>query len=221
MVISMNSQNARINMVKQQLRTGDVLNERILALYDELPRPDFVPENMRDFAYSDMQIPLSHHQRMFTPLEEATLLQALDLQGTETVLEVGTGSGYLTALLSRLAKKVISVDYYSDFTQAASKKLSQHNCSNVELITGDACRGWLDKAPYDVVIMTGAVDAITDLMRLQVLPGGKLVAIIGREPVMQCIMLTLDHNEHWQETLLFETCIPALIDKLKPKEFVF
>lgn len=208
-------------MVKQQLRTGDVLNERILELYDELPRHDFVPQGMKDFAYSDMQIPLEHGQRMFTPLEEGTLLQALQLQGTETVLEVGTGSGYLTAMLSKLAKKVISVDYYAEFTQAASKKLAQHNCDNVELITGDAARGWLDKAPYDVVIITGAMDHITELLRLQVLPGGKLVTIVGREPVMQCLMLTLDHKDHWQESLLFETSIPPLIDKLKPKEFVF
>ena len=124
-------------------------------------------------------------------------------------------------MLSRLAKKVISVDYYADFTQAASGKLAKHRCDNVELYTGDACRGWLDKAPYDVVILSGAVEEITELQRLQVLPGGKLVAIVGKEPVMQCLMLSLDHNENWQESLLFETSIPPLIDKLKPKEFVF
>lgn len=210
-----------INMVKQQLRTGDVLNETVLDLFETLPRDKFVPATMRNFAYSDMQIPLSHGQRMLTPLEEGLLLQALALTGRETVLEVGTGSGYFTALLSRMSHKVISVDYYSNFTQEAQEKLKQFQCNNVELITGDASRGWLEKAPYDVVVLTGAVDVITETHRLQILPGGKLAAIVGRDPVMQCQLWSLDHQGNWHENLLFETNIPPLIDKLKPKEFVF
>ena len=106
----MNIQSTRINMVKQQLRTGDVLNSSILDLYTEIPREEFVPNQFKHFAYSDMQIDLAHEQRMMTPLEEAKLLQALDLRGNEVVLEVGTGTGFLTALLSRLCKKVISID---------------------------------------------------------------------------------------------------------------
>jgi protein-L-isoaspartate(D-aspartate) O-methyltransferase len=208
-------------MVKQQLRTGDVLDETILALFDEFPREEFVPNAMQQFAYSDMQIPLAHHQRMMTPLEEGRILQALKLRGNETILEIGTGTGYLTAMLSRLSQTVISVDYFQDFTNTAKKKLDHHQCTNVELITGDGCRGWLDKAPYDVVIFTGAIDAITETHRLQILPGGKLVAIVGREPIMQCLLLTLDHKGNWTQELLFETCIPPLINKLKPKEFVF
>jgi len=212
---------ARINMIKQQLRTGDVLNERILDLYTDIPRDEFVPELMRDFAWSDMQLPLAHDQRMLTPLEEGTILQELNLQGHETVLEVGTGTGFLTAMLSRLCRKVVSIDYFPDFTQAARGKLDALHCDNVELITGDGCRGWLDKAPYDVVVMTGAVDSITETHRLQVLPGGKLCAIIGEAPVMQCLLLSLDHENNWTEQVLFETCVPSLINKMKPKEFIF
>lgn len=208
-------------MIKQQLRTGDVLNETILSLYDELPREEFVHGAMQQFAYSDMQIPLAHQQRMMTPLEEARILQALKLQGTETILEVGTGSGYLTALLSRLGRQVISVDYYADFTTSARLKLDKYSCNNVQLITGDAHRGWLEAAPYDVVVMTGAIEKITETHRLQVLPGGKLLAIVGREPIMQCLLLTLDHQGNWTQELIFETCVPPLINKLKPKEFVF
>lgn len=217
----MTSQNARLNMVKQQLRAGDVLDEAILDLFEELPRHKFVPTAMQDFAYSDMQIPLAHGQRMMTPLEEGILIQALALQGHETVLEIGTGSGFLTALLSRRCKKVLSIDYYPEFTQQARAKLNEYNCSNVELLTADACRGWLDKAPYDVVIFTGASEALNETQRLQVLPGGKLFAIIGKEPIMQGQLHTLDHNGQWYTKLLFETSIPPLIDKLKPKEFVF
>lgn len=217
----MTSQNARINMVKQQLRTGDVLDETILALYEMIPRYEFVPDAFKHFAYSDMQIPLAHNQCMMTPLEEGTILQALTLKGHETVLEIGTGTGFLTALLSRLCKKVISVDYYAEFTNYAQRKLHDHQCTNIELITGDACRGWLDKAPYDVIVFTGSIEKLEETQRLQVLPGGRLFAIVGKEPVMQGQLHTLDHNGEWHETVLFETNIPPLINKLKPKEFVF
>lgn len=217
----MSYQNARINMVKQQLRTGDVLNEAILNLYDIILRHEFVPEQYIHFAYSDMQIPLNHGQRMLTPLEEGTILQFLNLQGHETVLEVGTGTGFFTALLSKLCKKVISIDYYADFTTTAAQNLKKHHCNNVELFTGDASQGWLESAPYDVVIFTGAIEKLNETQRLQILPGGKLFVIEGTSPVMQGRLYELDHNELWQEALLFETSIPLLIDKSKPKEFVF
>src|SRR3989338_4492633 len=172
-------------MVKQQLRTGDVLNESILNLYDVIPRHEFVPEHLAHFAYSDMQIPLAHCQRMLTPLEEGKILQGLELHGTETVLEVGTGSGFFTAMLSKLCKKVISIDYYSDFTLSAARKLEAHHCDNVELFTGDGCRGWLEKAPYDIVVYTGAIEKLTKTHKLQILPGGKLFAIEGTSPAMK------------------------------------
>ncbi|KTD21888.1 protein-L-isoaspartate O-methyltransferase family protein [Legionella londiniensis] len=217
----MSSQIACINMIKQQLRTGDVLNDRILDLFKIIPRENFVPKEFKHFAYSDMRIDLPHQQKMMAPLEEATLLQSLDLKGTETVLEVGTGTGFLTALLSRLAKHVLSIDYFSDFTAQARLKLAEHQCKNVELVTGDAARGWVDKAPYDVVVFTGAVPEITDTHRLQVLPGGKLFIIVGDKPIMPAVLLTLTQDNVWEEKLIFETSIPPLINKLKPKEFVF
>lgn len=217
----MSNQNARINMVKQQLRTGGVLNENILDLYDLIPRHEFIPEPYTHFAYSDMQIPLAHQQRMLTPLEEGLLLQNLDLTGNETLLEIGTGTGFLTAMLSKLCKKVISVDYYSDFKMHASQKLSALNCTNIELITGDACRGWLEKAPYDVMVITGAIEKLTETHRLQIVPGGKIFAIEGQGPVMQARLYHLSHNEVWTDSLIFETDIPLLKDQLKPKEFIF
>lgn len=217
----MNNNIARINMVKQQLRTNNVLDESILHLYDMVPRHEFVPAHYAAFAYSDTQIALGHDQRMLTPLEESTILQALKLSGKETVLEIGTGSGFFTALLSKLCKQVISVDYFADFTRAAHAKLKAHQCDNVELITGDASRGWLDKAPYDVVIFTGAIEELTQTHLLQIVPGGKLVAIQGKSPVMHGVMHTLHHDGSWQQQLLFETDVPALIDPLKTKEFVF
>ena len=217
----MNTQEARINMVSQQLRTGDVLNKNILSLYADIPREAFVPSQFQQFAYSDMQIQLPHEQRMLTPLEEGKLLQALDLKGHEVVLEVGTGSGFLTALLSHLAKKVISVDYFSDFTTQARVKLAAHQCTNVELHTGDAWNGWVDQAPYDVLVITGAMESLTETLRLQVVPGGKIVAIVGKDPVMQAQLHTLNHQGEWQVEVLFETQLPALITSAKPNDFVF
>ena len=217
----MNIEVERTNMITQQLRTGNVLNEQILALFSEIPRHQFVPNHLQHFAYSDMQIELPHQQRMMTPLEEALLLQALNLSGSETVLEVGTGSGFLTALLSRLCKKVISIDYFQDLTVAAAHHLNQRECNNVELFTGDACHGWFDKAPYDVMILTGAVEALTETQKLQVLPGGKLFAIMGKNPIMQGQLHNLSHQDKWSVDVIFETCLPPLIDCLKSNEFVF
>ena len=212
---------ACINMIKQQLRTNDVLNEAILDLYERLPRHEFVPAHFTEFAYSDMQIPLPHGQRMLTPLEEGLIVQALNLKGSETVLEVGTGSGFLTAMLSKLCKKVISVDYYADFTVSALAKLQAHQCTNVELITGDACYGWVGQAPYDVVVFTGALEQLGDTQKLQVIPGGTLFAIEGSHPIMAANIHRLDHQEQWHSTLLFETDIPPLIDCFKQEQFVF
>jgi protein-L-isoaspartate(D-aspartate) O-methyltransferase len=217
----MNNHNARVNMIKQQLRTGDVLNESILELYDILPRHEFVPEHFSQFAYSDMQIPLGHGQRMLTPLEEGLILQSLNLKGTETVLEIGTGSGFFTAMLSKLCKKVISIDYFPEFTLSAARKLQIHHCDNVELITGNACGGWLDKAPYEVMIFTGSIERLTKTHKLQIVPGGTLFAITGKSPSMKAYLHQLDHNENWQESLVFETDIPPLLDQSKPTEFLF
>lgn len=221
LVEPMNNNSARINMIKQQLRTSDVLEESILDLYDVVPRHEFVPEHYSAFAYSDMQIPLGHGQFMLTPLEEGIILQALELKGDETVLEVGTGSGFFTALLSKLCKKVISLDYFAEFTSLARAKLQAHHCDNVELITGDAARGWLERAPYDVVVFTGAIETLTQTQKLQILPGGKLFAIQGKPPAMRGCLYSLNHEEQWTESFLFETNTQPLIDHLKPKEFVF
>lgn len=214
-------QTSRTNMIKQQLRTGGVLQEAILSLFDEIPREEFVPAAFKAFAYSDTRIVLPHQQVMMTPLEEATVLQALMLNGTETVLEVGTGSGFFTALLSRLCKQVISVDCFADLTTNAQLTLAKHQCLNVDLITGNAALGWVDKAPYDVVVFTGALPELTETHRLQVLPGGRLFALVGTYPIMKSALHQLDHFGFWHSKELFETSLPPLISHREPTDFVF
>lgn len=215
------SNQARINMIKQQLRTGNVFEPKILALYEQISREAFVPNGFKDFAYCDMQIALPHDQRMLTPLEEALLLQSLALKGHETVLEIGTGSGFLTALLSRLCRKVISVEYYADLQTQARRSLADLCIDNIEFIVGDASQGWFDKAPYDAIIFTGAIPCLNENHRLQVMPGGQLFAIIGQEPVMQGQLHHLKQDGQWYNDVIFETNIPLLIDKSKTKDFVF
>jgi protein-L-isoaspartate(D-aspartate) O-methyltransferase len=217
----MNNELARINMINQQLRTGDVLQQTILDLYKKVPREAFIPPPFSPFAFSDMQIDLPNEQRMLTPLEEGKILQVMNFKGHETVLEIGTGTGFFTALLSCLCKNVISVDYYERFTLDARRKLNELSYNNVELYTGNAYNGWLDKAPYHAVIFTGAIEAITETHRLQVLPGGQLFAIIGIEPVMQGQLHRLDHQGQWTMEVIFETNIPPLLSPIKQNYFVF
>lgn len=202
---------AQSNMIKQQLRTGNVLNDTVLGLYQTLPRDSFVPRTYKQFAYSDYQIPLEHQQKMLTPLEEATILQALNLQGTETVLEIGTGCGFFTALLAQCAKHVISVDYYRDITEKAQKHLNDFKIDNITLETGDAHRGWMENAPYDVIVMTGAIRQLDDVFKTQLMKTGKLFAIVGEGSAMTGSIYTLDEQEQWIETPLFDTYVQPLI----------
>jgi protein-L-isoaspartate(D-aspartate) O-methyltransferase len=208
-------------MIKQQLRAGNVLDERILNLFATTPREHFVPAPLHAFAYSDTQIELAHGQRMMTPLEQGLLLQALQLTGQETVLEVGTGTGYLTALLSQLAKHVISIDCYADFTRSAEQRLTALQRHNVELLTDNAYSGWHDRAPYDIIIFSGALHAITETHRLQLSTGGRLFAITGNAPCMRGKLLQQDNQGQWQEQVIFETNLPPLINKNKQNTFVF
>lgn len=206
----MNTNLAQCNMVKQQLRTGNVLKNNILSLYQSIPREYFVPRQYKQFAYSDLQIPLGKNERMLTPLEESTILQALDLQGTEHVLEIGTGCGYLTALLSRLSTHVTSVDCNKSFIDKAQTNLSRFNIDNVSLVTADGHHGLVEKAPFDVIVVTGGLKTLPDIFRPQLMKGGKLFAIIGENEAMKGILFKLDENDNWHQDILFETNVPHL-----------
>lgn len=212
---------SQTNMIKQQLRTGNVFDKKILELYQSVARDEYTPSQYRKFAYSDMQIPLAHHQSMLTPLEEGSILQALQLQGHETVLEIGTGTGFFSNMLSHCAKRVISVDFFDEFTTKAKKTCRSHGRTNIEFITGDAHNGWVNLAPYDVIVMTGAIPYLTEALKLQVCLGGKLFAIIGNHPVMRGTLYRVDSQNHWTQDLIFETNTPLLIENRHEQRFVF
>lgn len=217
----MNKILAQTNLIKQQLRTNNIWDKKVLDLYQQIPRDEFTPFEYRKFAYSDFVIPLQHQQYMLTPLEEAATSQALQLQGHETVLEIGTGTGFFTNLLSHCAKHVITVDYFAEFTQRAQKHCATQGRTNIDFFTGDGHNGWVDLAPYDAIVITGALPQLTEALKLQTNLGGKIFAIIGQQPVMQAFLFQVNHHNHWTQQLIFETDTPLLIDNNHHQRFVF
>ena len=215
----MNLENARFNMIEQQIRPWDVLDQRVLDLLNELPRENFVPQRYRKLAYMDTTIPLGNDQVMMPPRVEARILQALNIQADETVLEVGTGSGYVTALLASLGDHIYSVDINAEMTRTAGDKLADHGISNVTLETGDAARGWDAHAPYDVIVITGSLPLLPVNFKQALKIGGRLVAIVGDSPVMEVVLITRVGESEWAQETLFETDLPALINAPEPERF--
>jgi protein-L-isoaspartate(D-aspartate) O-methyltransferase len=215
----MNLDQARFNMIEQQIRPWEVLDQRVLDLLSRVPREDFVPEAYRKLAFADINIPLGDNQMMMSPKVEARILQALNVQDDETVLEVGTGSGYVTALLASLAKQVISVDINPDMTRQAGEKLTAHGFTNVTLETGDAARGWDNHAPYNIIVVTGSLPLLPDTFKQALKVGGRLLAIVGDSPAMGVLLITRVGDTEWAQETLFETDLPALINAPQPERF--
>ena len=216
----MNIEQARFNMIEQQIRTWEVLDQQVLDLIGQMRREQFVPSQYRDLAFADIMIPLGHGQVMMEPKVEARLLQALSITPTDVILEIGTGSGFFTALLAKLGKHVYSVDIVPDFTQSAQRRLTECGIRNVTLETGDAANGWDKHGPYDVIAITGSLPMIPKSFDLSLKPRGRMVAIAGTEPVMEALLVMRDGREGWGRESLFETNLPALMH-LKQPHFVF
>lgn len=217
----MNLEQARFNMIEQQIRPWEVLDATVLDLLEQVPREDFVTAQYAGLAFADLEIPLGHGQTMLSPKMEARIIQSLELKKTDKVLEVGTGSGYMTALLAKLAGEVVSVDCKEEFTFAARARLLQHHISNTTLETGDAAQGWGAHAPYDVIVLTGSVPLLTAAFRQQLKPGGRLFAVIGEVPVMEATLVTCPAADIFRTEKLFETCLPALGNAPQPERFTF
>ncbi|OZA30140.1 MAG: protein-L-isoaspartate O-methyltransferase [Hydrogenophilales bacterium 17-61-9] len=217
----MNIEQARYNMVEQQIRTWDVLSQDVLDLLFKIRREDFVPEPRRAMAFVDMEIPLGHGQAMWTPKLEARVIQELVIRPTDRVLEVGTGSGYLTALLAADAAEVVSVDIVPEFTTAATQTLRAHGIHNASLHTGDAARDWPDEAGFDVIVLTGSTPLLSDAFRRRLKVGGRMFAITGVAPVMQAQLITCTAPGATRNVVLFETCVAPLLNAPQPAAFVF
>lgn len=212
---------ARRTMIECQIRTWEVLDPKVLDLLVQVKREDFVPESYRKLAFADFHIPLGFGESMWTPKQEARILQSLDLQPTDRVLEIGTGSGYLTALLAAASAQVLSVEIVEAFHNSARQKLQAHGMNNAALVLGDAAQGWSKGAPYDAIVVTGSLPVLPDVFKTSLAIGGRLVAIVGTAPVMQAKRFLRVTDHAFEEDDLFETDIASLQHAQALPAFVF
>lgn len=221
----MNLEQARTNMVEQQIRTWEVLDQDVLDLLYVVPREEFVPQKHRELAFSDMEIPIEEGvkagERMWQPKLEARVLQELNVRKTDRVLEVGTGSGYFTALLSHRAAQVVSVEIKPGLAAFGRANLERHGTDNVSLEIGDAARGWPAQAPYDVIVLTGSTPLLPASVVEQLAPGGRLFAVVGEAPAMTARLVLSVEPGALRSSTLFETVIAPLANAERPSRFRF
>jgi len=217
----MNLEQARSNMVEQQIRTWEVLDQDVLDLLYAVPREAFVPEKHRALAFSEVQIPIGEGERMWEPKLEARVLQELKVRKTDKVLEVGTGSGYLTALLAHRAARVVSVELKPALAALGRRNLERHGTHNAALEVGDASHGWPAQAPYDVIVLTGSTPVLPDALLSQLAPGGRLFAVVGEIPVMTACLVTCAAPGTCRTTELFETLLDPLVNAEQRPRFRF
>ena len=216
----MDFEQARFNMVEQQIRTWDVLDQDVLDLLFVVRREDFVPLAYRALAFADLEIPIGDGERMWTPKMEARVLQELDLKANEAVLEIGTGSGYLTALLAHRSAEVTSVDSRERFVHEARLKLKRAGIGNVTLKVGDGARGW-GSEQYEAIVLTGSTPVLDQAWLRQLKPGGRIFAVVGDAPAMSARMVRWEAPDAIVTEDLFETVIAPLQNAAQPERFVF
>jgi len=221
----MNLEQARANMVEKQIRTWEVLDQDVLDLLYLVPREQFVPQEHRALAFSDLEIPLeagnTAGERMWQPKLEARVLQELALRKTDRALEVGTGSGYFAALLAHRCAQVCSVEIHPALAEMGRRNLERHGADNVTLEVGDAARGWERHAPYDVIVLTGSTPVLPAAFLQQLAPAGRLFAVVGEAPAMAARLVVSVAPGEERSTDLFETVIRPLVNAQQPSRFKF
>lgn len=212
---------ARQQMVDQQIRTWDIPESALLDLFENLPREQFVPDAYKALAYAETEIPLGHGEHMMLPMVEGKLLQALALKPGDEVLEIGTGSGFLTACFATLARSVTSVDIHQDFLNAAAGRLAARHIDNVSLRRHDAVKDGPPPGHFDAIAITGSLPVLDDRYIAALKPGGRLFVVTGHDPVMEARLLTRDDSSGWHAKSLFETSLPRLKNVAEPESFAF
>ncbi len=221
----MNLEQARQNMIAQQIRTWDVLDNDVLQTLVEVRREAFVPAAYQSLAFVDTEIPLPCGQNMFSPKLEARLLQEAEIGADELVLEIGAGSGYMAALLARHARHVVTVEIEPELRQLAEANLKQYGIGNVSVAAGDGARGWAGTAPhaapYDVIMVSGSLPMLPASLLAQLRIGGRLLAIVGEAPVMAACRVIRTADDAWDTVKLFETSARPLRNAETPSAFHF
>jgi protein-L-isoaspartate(D-aspartate) O-methyltransferase len=216
----MDTDYARLQMVNQQVRGWNVYDERVLDMLKELPREAFVPTGFEHLAFADLAIPLGHGETMMTPTIEGRLLQALGLCGDENVLEIGTGSGFMTACLARLASQVTSIDIYGDFVESAWEKMLQVEIENVDIMQMDATQE-LPEGQFDAIAVTGSIQVFNPRFVDALADHGRLFVVVGDSPAMEAKLIERTGEHDWQTVSLFETDLRPLVHGNMPPQFTF
>jgi protein-L-isoaspartate(D-aspartate) O-methyltransferase len=216
----MNTDYARLQMVNQQVRGWNVYSEDVLGMLRKLPRENFVPQGYEALAFAEHEIPLGHGEYMMTPTIEGRVLQALQLRGDENVLEIGTGSGFLTACLAKLAAHVTSIDIHGDFVTGAGRKLEQEGIDNVTLLHMDAMQA-LPDGSFDAIAVTGSVQRFDPRFVEALSERGRLFIVVGKAPAMEAKLVERTDARDWHTVSLFETNLKPLVHGALPPQFIF
>jgi protein-L-isoaspartate(D-aspartate) O-methyltransferase len=217
----MNIEQARFNMIEQQIRPWEVLDPQVLDLLFVVKREDFVPAAYRNLAFADMELPLGSNQVMLAPRVEAKMLQELGIKKTDKVLEIGTGSGYMAALLAARAEHVVSVENRPELAEFARQNLERAGISNVTIEVADGANGWSQSGPYDAIIVSGSLPTLPAALLKQLRVGGRLAVTVGQAPVMQAQLITCTADGIYNTVNLFETVIPAIDGTATQSDFSF
>jgi protein-L-isoaspartate(D-aspartate) O-methyltransferase len=217
----MNIEQARFNMIEQQIRPWEVLDQGVLSLLAQVHREDFVPPAYRALAFIDTEVPLPEGQSMLPPRVEARLLQALQLAPHESALEVGTGSGYMAALMAHQAQRVTTLEIRAALTTMARANLQRAGIANVEVVQADASAGVPGTESFDAIVLSGSVAQVPSALLERLKTGGKLVAIEGQEPVMRAVIVTRVAAQQFKRVELFDTIAPRLDGFGEPTRFRF
>ena len=222
---TMNIEKARFNMIEQQIRPWQVLDPTVLSLLSLVKREDFVPAAYKDLAFADLEIPIGASgnagQKMLAPKIEARMLQELGVRNTDTVLEIGTGSGYMAALLAAKAEYVYSVEIDPGLAETARSNLQRAGVANVLVETGDGAQGWPARAPYDAIMISASTPVLPDAILRQLKIGGRLVAVVGEVPAMQVQLVIRTEENAFNTINIFETVIAPLTNATQGDRFVF
>ena len=217
----MDFEQARFNMIEQQIRTWEVLDPQVLDLLFEVKREDFVPAGHRELAFADLEVPLGHGESMMQPKVEARIVQELNVQPHETVYELGTGSGYLAALLAHRARHVTSAEIHPDLQARAAASLKGAGIDNVTLLEGDSAAAPLAESAFDVIVVTGSMPILPQSFLDRLRPGGRLFAVLGDLPVMKAVVVRQPVAGSFQHVELFETLVKPLVNASQPSRFRF
>ena len=217
----MNFEQARFNMVEQQIRPWEVLDQDVLDLLMTVKREEFVPAAHRELAFADVEIPIGCGQVMLKPVIEGKVLQALRLAKADSVLEIGTGSGYFAALLAARTEWVRTIEIECDLVKLASANLARNGVDNVVVVQGDGINGWAERAPYDVIVVSGGLSFVPQALLEQLKVGGRLFAFVGEAPVMKARLVTCEAEGRFRTEDLFETVVPMLKNLPQRNSFSF